>query len=110
MVYTMNKPVMLFKNLILSFIVMTIAALIAMHITRNYFAIEPFHCDSSSYLYNAIQSYDLINTQGRFFAFSQAIQNKDFLDLILRILIAPNFLQKMFGHMFVLLPFMGLYI
>jgi hypothetical protein len=107
----MNKSVIfVLKNLTLSIIITALAGLIAMHITRDYFAIEPFHCDSSSYLYNAIQSYDLIHMHGRFFAFIQAIQEKDFLDLVLRILIAPSFLQKMFGHMFVLLPFMGLYI
>lgn len=94
----------------LSIVLVALAGRIAVNESMAYYALAPFHYDSATYLYSALLSYDLVHSHGRLFSFLQAIQtNKDFLDLVLRILLAPDFLKSKYGHMAVLLPFMGLF-
>lgn len=87
-----------------------LAGFISIHETSHYFSSAPFHYDSAGYLYLALQTYDLVRVKGVVAAFFQVIKEKDSLDLILRILFAPQSLKIVFGHMTVLLPFMGLFI
>ncbi len=94
----------------LAIILVALAGVISIHESQNYYSVAPFHFDSAYYLLNALHLHELVNTHGRLFAFLQEIKShKDFLDVCLRILLAPEFLKTTYGHMAVTLPFMGLF-
>lgn len=87
-----------------------LAVIIAIHFSELYYAVAPFHYDSGFYLYQALQSYDGVLDNGRLQIALQIIRlNKDFLDLLLRVLIFPASLQMTYGHLVVALPFMILF-
>ena len=68
------------------------AGLIAVHLSQEYYSIAPHHYDSGSYRLWAYQFYNLFQSQGAFDALAQALQHKDPLDIILRLLLAPRLL------------------
>lgn len=99
-----------FSKILFAILFATFAVTIAIHFSQLYYATAPFHYDSAFYLYRALQLYDVVLDNGRLQAALQILHlDKDFLDILLRVLIFPNSLQMTYGHLVVAFPFMVLF-
>jgi hypothetical protein len=100
----------LVASLFFAFILTAFAGLVAVRLSQEYYSVGPHHYDSAFYRLIACQFYNLFQSQGLSTALAQALQSKDSLDIITRLLLAPRLLLHPYGHLSVLLPFMGLFI
>ena len=100
----------LVASLFFAFILTAFAGLVAVRLSQAYYLVGPHHYDSASYRLGAYHFYNLFHSQGLSTALAQALQTKDPLDIIARLLLAPRLLLHPYGHLSVLLPFMGLFI
>lgn len=107
----LNKVNNTYLNLILAAVLALIAGVASIYLADAYYAVAPFHYDSAYYLYRSLQIHDIVLSQGRLAALLQVIANdKDFLDILLRILFLPPSLAMLYGHMVIALPLMGLFL
>jgi hypothetical protein len=82
----------------------------AVHVSRVYYGLGPYHDDSASYRCTAVATYALYANGGRLAALGPALRQKDGLDVTLRVLLAPSALLPFYGHLAVLLPFLTLFL
>ena len=82
----------------------------AWQVSRSYYAIAPYHYDSASYRAIALRLDGIREREGNRQALSRNLQLRDSLDVTLRLLLAPSSLRSAWGHLVVLLPFMGLFL
>jgi len=97
-------------GLMLAIVLVGTAGLLSVHLSESYYQIAPYHYDSAAYRMQAIRFHETLITQGRLATFLQALQTKDGLDLSLRTILAPSSLLHPYGHLAVLLPFMGIWL
>ncbi len=83
------------------------ACWISIHIGYKFYEIYPFHFDSASYLFQNFLAYIALYKDGFWQQIITLLHTKDSLDIILQTIFFPNALQKLFGHMMVLIPLMG---
>ncbi len=83
--------------------------LLAVNLSEEYYAAAPYHYDSAAYRVEALKTYAQFTSQGIGPTLISLGQSKDSLDLIFRLLLAPASLQQPYGHLLVLLPFMGFF-
>lgn len=96
-------------NFILSLLFTFLASFFAIKIAiANHFF--PLHNDPAVHLMNALQVYDIVNIQGPIATFFQALHAQDSFDVVARVLFAPFSLNTLFGHMYVVVPFLFLFI
>jgi hypothetical protein len=106
----LTHPAYFFKNGLITILITLFAVAAATFIARDYFSIAPFHYDSASYLSFALSVHDVVSLYGKKFAVIHIMQSKDILDVVLRVLFAPDSLKTVFGHMVISIPFMALFI
>lgn len=94
------------KVALLALVATLLAGYVAISISDEFYAVAPFHYDSASYLYGSLITKRVYDVNGLLAALKYASAQKDTLDLTLRLLIAPNTLSDLHGHMYVLLPFL----
>lgn len=82
----------------------------AVKVSRDYYAIAPYHYDSASYRMQAVRLHETLKSKGMAHALRQSLQAKDSVDMTLRLILAPRFLLHPYGHLVVLLPFMSVFI
>jgi hypothetical protein len=86
------------------------AGIFAVRLSVSYYSIASYHYDSAAYRLSAYQTYQLLKAQGIQRTLAVALKSKDSLDVLLRLLILPRSLLHPYGHLVVLLPFMGLFV
>src|SRR6185369_842797 len=101
---------MSWKKMLVSIFIASIiagfASYISIMISEAYYSIAPFHYDSVSYRLIGIRLYRVMQEKGLFNAILTSIPTRDDLDVTIRLLVAPKSLLNVYGHMFVLVPFM----
>lgn len=105
----LKVPPLLF-SIILALLLSLIAGLIAVRLSRNYYAVAAYHFDSAAYRLQSIEIYETYRTQGLSAAIARSLGAKDGLDITLRVIFAPSYLLHPYGHMTVLLIFMSFFI
>jgi hypothetical protein len=83
---------------------------LAVKLSRQYYAVAPYHYDSATYRMQAVRFHESLEAHGIASALVQSLQTKDSLDISLRLVLTPQFLLHPYGHMVVLLPFMSVFI
>jgi hypothetical protein len=100
----------LLANIGLSLSLSLLAGLIAINLSRDYHAGATYHYDSAAYRLHAIETHDTLLSGGKVSAVAKALREKDGLDIVIRLLLAPNALLQPYGHMVVLIPFMAIFV
>jgi hypothetical protein len=86
------------------------AGAVSLSLSRWYYRTAPYHYDSAAYRVAALEVHDVLKSRGLRQAERLALRTKDSLDILLRLLIVPSALQHRYGHMAILIPFLGLFI
>lgn len=97
-------------GLIVAALLTSLAAAIAVTLSDGYYAVGSFHHDSAYYRLTAHNAYVLFYSKGLAAAIKNIVFQKDSLDIIIRLLVCPSSLNHVNGHLFVLLPFMAMFI
>lgn len=102
------------RNLFASFVIATavtiLAAIPAAEYSRTYHKQAAYHFDSASYRWQAVDLFRELQARGLAVSFRRAFHRKDALDQSLRLLIVPWSLTLRYGHLFVALPFLWLFL
>ncbi|MBA4188972.1 MAG: hypothetical protein C0467_13325 [Planctomycetaceae bacterium] len=105
-VQRLTSPVV--RCFILAVVVTGLLTVLGTSILNNYHARAHHHFDSASYRYSAILLY--YNSVGqRWTSIVSLLQQKDSLDLVVRLLLYPKSLTKFHGHLAVQVPLMTLF-
>jgi hypothetical protein len=88
----------------------TAAAGFSLHLSRDYYAVAPYHYDSAAYRVQALRAYEALEARGLGAALQGSLREKDSLDVTLRLLFAPRTLLLRYGHFVVLLPFLAFFL
>lgn len=91
-------------------IISSFACWIAISISTDYYSVAPFHYDSASYRLQSVELYKIFKQTGFSNSFLHEIYQKDCLDNLIRLVVAPRQLLGTYGHVSVLLPFMALFL
>jgi hypothetical protein len=97
-------------SLLVASLLSLFSSLVAVRLSEKYYAVAPYHYDSAAYRIAAYEFYEILQSKGFTTALAQALRGKDSLDITIRLLLAPRLLIHPYGHLSVLLPFMGLFI
>lgn len=108
--YPLSSMPELLKNLFLTIIFTCLLSYISITLSVAYFKVGAFHNDSASYLLQALAAYDVFSSREFMSALYYSLHVKDGLDVLLRMMFIPSSFNMLYGHMFVAIPFMALFI
>ena len=98
------------RLLVASALLTALAGGVSVSISRDYYRIAAFHHDSGAYRAEALRIDALRRKEGLARALYTTLRMKDGLDLTVRLLAAPASLRGLWGHLWVLLPLLGLFL
>jgi hypothetical protein len=102
------------RYLVVSFVaataVMILAAVPAVEYSRTYHQLAAYHFDSASYRWQAVDAFRELQSRGLGASVGRILRRKDALDQLLRLLVMPRSLTLRYGHLFVALPFLWLFL
>lgn len=102
------------RYLVVSFVaataVMILAIVPAVEYSRTYHRQAAYHFDSASYRWQAVDAFRELQSRGLGASVGRILRRKDALDQLLRLLVMPRSLTLRYGHLFIALPFLWLFL
>jgi hypothetical protein len=97
-------------SVVLALFLAALAENLALGMSRLYYKSAPYGWDSVGYRHYGVSLYQAAQTEGVWTALRQRFSWKDGLDEELRLLIAPQTLLRFNGYMYVLFPYLAVFI